>query len=122
MLSIHSLAGVKCHGHLTSHNVFVDLKKTNSNVFDLKVRISDLECLDLIMYANMFFDYRVASVWSSPEVLRHAKKVNNPSVAMDTYSFGLVLWELWHQSIPFDNHVPTAVKYILNEESRPKLI
>ena len=41
---------------------------------------------------------------------------------MDVYSFGMVLWELWHQSIPFDNDIKQATQYVLKEESRPKII
>lgn len=41
---------------------------------------------------------------------------------MDTYSFGLILWELWHQAIPFDNDVVQAAKYVVKENSRPKII
>ena len=70
----------------------------------------------------MFFDYRAASVWSSPEALENQKKLKEPTAAMDIYSFGLILWELWHQAIPFDNDVASAAKYVLNENSRPKII
>lgn len=41
---------------------------------------------------------------------------------MDTYSYGLILWELWHQSIPFDNDVTLASTYVVQENSRPKII
>jgi hypothetical protein len=41
---------------------------------------------------------------------------------MDTYSFGMIIWELWHMSIPFDNDIKSAEEYVVKEESRPKII
>jgi len=41
---------------------------------------------------------------------------------MDTYSFGMILWELWHNSIPFDNDTIQAQQYVLKEEARPKIL
>ena len=46
------------------------------------------------------------SVWSAPEILKAAKKIaeaSNPEE--DVYSFGMLLWELWHEHKPFDNDV-----------------
>jgi len=27
---------------------------------------------------------------------------------LDVYSYGMVLWELWHEAIPFDNDISAA--------------
>jgi len=75
MLTIHNLSKIKWLGHLSSHNVFIDLKKTGSASFSLKIRIAELELFDIMQYSNMFFNYRIASVWSSPEVLAVPKKL-----------------------------------------------
>ena len=75
LFTIQSINGVKTHGHLTSHNIFLDIKKVRPNEFSIKVRISDLENFDLMQYCNMFFDYRISSVWSSPEALKTPKKI-----------------------------------------------
>jgi hypothetical protein len=69
LLTIHNLPQIKHHGHLTSHNVFVDIKKISDQNFNVFVKISDIENVDFIEYANMFFNYKISSVWSSPEVL-----------------------------------------------------
>ena len=72
-------------------------------------------------YGNMFFNYRIASVWSAPEVLKQMKKMVELTPQMDTYSFGMIIWELWHMSIPFDNDIKLAEEYVVKEESRPKI-
>lgn len=105
MFTLHNLSGVRSHGHLTSHNVIMDIKKVAYNHFSIKVRVSDIENFDFMQYSNMFFDYRITSVWSSPEALESLKKIKDPTPEMDVYSYGLILWELWHQAIPFDNDI-----------------
>lgn len=41
---------------------------------------------------------------------------------MDTYSYGMILWELWHESIPFNNDIQMALHYVVTENSRPKIV
>jgi hypothetical protein len=83
---------VRFHGHLTSHNVFLEIR--NSILISLK--ISDIENVEFMEYGNMFYDYRVASVWSPPESLKQIKKMSNMNISWDVYSFGMILWEIWH--------------------------
>eukprot|EP00347_Sterkiella_histriomuscorum_P021348 403334300 len=106
-----------CHGHLTSHNVFIELNKEN-----LKVVLADLELMPLCKYANTFYDYRSASVWSPPECLKNMKKMDDPTPEMDTYSYGMLLWEIWHELIPFDNDLKLCQNYVVNEQSRPQIM
>lgn len=107
---------------MTSHNVFVEINKRGNKIFDVKVKISDLENMDFMDYANQFFDYRISSVWSPPEILKSYKRMPEDYHFIDVYSFGMILWELWHEAIPFDNDMVEAQKYVVNEESRPKII
>jgi hypothetical protein len=72
-------------------------------------------------YSNMFFNYRIASVWSAPECLAQQRRIVEGNIRMDSYSYGIILWELWHQEIPFDNDVSSAKQYVM-EESRPQII
>lgn len=122
MFTICNISGIRAHGHLTSHNVFLDIKKIGPDHFSIKVRVTDLENFDFMQYSNMFFDYRITSVWSSPEALSSLKKIKDPTGQMDVYSLGLIFWELWHQAIPFDNDTQSAAKYVVTDHSRPKII
>lgn len=67
----------KAHGHLSSHNVFIELPKSNysTDLHQLNIKIGEFELQDLAKYANLFSNYRLANVWSSPEVLKQMKKV-----------------------------------------------
>ena len=73
-------------------------------------------------YANQFFNYRSASVWSAPESLKSLKRLPEMTPELDVYSFGLIVWELFHEHVPFDDDLIEAQKYVINEESRPKII
>ena len=85
----------------------------------MKVQLAQADIKDLAKYANMFYHYRLTSVWSAPECLKHKKVMLEPTAAMDVYSFGLIMWELWHDKIPFDNDVSEAHEVVLNEDQRP---
>lgn len=86
------------HGNLTPHNIFVDLPKNIDDIeTELRVQVDGIELTDLKKYANMFYSYRSVSVWSAPEVLKTPKKILEPLTPMDVYSFGLIMWELFHE-------------------------
>jgi serine/threonine protein kinase len=82
---------------LSSHNIFIALKKIGVGTFEISVRISDIENINFMEYGNMFYNYRISSVWSAPEVLKYPKKIQELTTKMDVYSFGMILWELWHE-------------------------
>lgn len=48
MFTIHQIGGVRTHGHLTSHNVMLEVKKVAFNHFSIKVRVSDIETFDFM--------------------------------------------------------------------------
>ena len=67
-----------------------------------RVFLGEVELNDFKKYANLFADYRSISVWSSPECLKQARKRLDPTTEMDVYSFGMLMWEIFHETIPFD--------------------
>lgn len=70
------------------------------------LKIADIELAPLHKYAGMFYDYNSASVWSAPEILSQKKNSTLvASIESDIYSYGMILWELWHETVPFDNDV-----------------
>lgn len=94
-------------------------KQPGSNRF--LVKIADLELLPIYKYANTFADYRNASVWSPPECLQLMRKVQDPTPEMDIYSFSMIMWEIWHETLPFDGDLPVCQQYVVQEDSRPMI-
>jgi hypothetical protein len=120
--TFHSLKHLqKSHGHLTSHNVFVEIPEDLDEVDNLKVQVSEIETTEFKKYANMFYAYRNVSVWSAPEVLKQPKKLLVSQKAMDVYSFGLIMWELYHESVPFENDLQACTEFVVNGDERPKI-
>jgi hypothetical protein len=77
--------------------------------------------MPILKFANTFESYRGASVWSSPENLKNKKRMLDPTPEMDVYSFGMLMWELWHETQPFDNDLNICCKYVVEEDSRPMI-
>ena len=73
------------------------------------------------MYANVFYDYRCKSVWSAPECLAQKKRMLEPTVAMDAYSFGVICWEIWHEKVPFEGELSEALEVVVKEDLRPRI-
>lgn len=117
LFTLHSLNQPIPHGHLTSHNIFVDADFYTG----YKVYIGDLEVQTFLKFATLFNNYTVASVWSSHEVLSQGNKLPEFTKQMDVYSFAIILWEIFHEQIPFDNDLNLAKKYVVNENARPQI-
>ena len=54
--------------------------------------------------------------------MKNLKKMEDPEPEMDTYSFGMILWELWHEMLPFDGDLKLCQNYVVNEQSRPQIL
>lgn len=85
------------------------------------MQLGDFEICDLADYAGIFLSYRNASVWSGPEVLKHPKKIHEATKQMDSYSFGLFMWEIWHESVPFDGDLKICQEVVMEEDKRPAI-
>lgn len=116
------------HGHLNSHNVFVTLSEREQKAEDqtavlgLNVQIGDLEGHNLKKFANIRHNYRQVTVWSPPENLKFPKKVLDPTPEMDVYSFGLLMWELLHEQVPFGGDIKATIKLVVQDNVRPKIV
>jgi Protein tyrosine and serine/threonine kinase len=82
------------HGHLTSYNVLLDS--------DWKVLISDVGLNQLRKFAGFTIKYCNKSAWSSPEqLITSCPIVSNPSFTDDVYSYGMILWEIFTEKLPY---------------------
>lgn len=45
----------------------------------------------------------------------------DPTAPMDVYSFGLVLWEIWHEKLPFGGDLKEAIEVVVQEDQRPAI-
>ena len=77
---------------------------------------------DFKRYANMFYSYKSVSVWSPPESLKAPKKRQDPTWQMDSYSFGMVMWELFFEKVPFDGDLRECIEYVVKEDARPRIM
>lgn len=123
MNTFHAFNPPLVHGHLTPHNIFIEFQSYGGPKKATGVRIGDFELGPLHKYASTFYQYRNVSVWSAPETLKAGKKIAEASSPEeDVYSFGMLLWELWHEQEPFDNDVTVCQQYVLQEDARPMII
>lgn len=86
------------------------------------MQLDALELTDVAKYANKFGSYRNVSVWSPPEALRQPRKVMDADTAMDVYSFGLIVWQVLHECVPFDGKIKECSKLVLDQDCRPKIL
>lgn len=87
MFTLHSLHQPIIHGHLNSHNIFVDFDFFNGH----RVYVGDLEVQPFLKLSSLFNKYQFASVWSAPEILIY-NKFPELTKEMDVYSFAIILW------------------------------
>ena len=38
---------------------------------------------------------------------------------MDVYSFGFLMWEIFHEQVPFDGDLAECTRYVTQEDGRP---
>lgn len=37
----------------------------------------------------------------------------DPTAPMDVYSFGILMWEIWHEKLPFGGDLDEAIQVVL---------
>lgn len=40
---------------------------------------------------------------------------------MDVYSFGVLMWEIFHEEVPFGNSVSDCTEYVCGQDARPQI-
>jgi len=107
------------HYHLTSKNILID--------DNLNPLIADYGFNNLKKIFNIFNKYHNLNSYSSPEMLKETNGKlcgslnNNFNEKNDIYSFGLILWELFNETIPFNVKLKDVKNYVLNEKLRPEI-
>ena len=41
---------------------------------------------------------------------------------MDVYSFGMLMWEVLYEKVPFEGEVKAAIEYVVQEDARPQIL
>jgi hypothetical protein len=41
---------------------------------------------------------------------------------MDVYCFGMLMWEIFHEILPFDRKLKECIKLVKNDNCRPKIM
>eukprot|EP01017_Pseudomicrothorax_dubius_P025437 TRINITY_DN2749_c0_g3_i2.p1 TRINITY_DN2749_c0_g3~~TRINITY_DN2749_c0_g3_i2.p1 ORF type:complete len:608 (-),score=62.39 TRINITY_DN2749_c0_g3_i2:38-1861(-) len=107
------------HGHLTPHNIFVK--------DDLSTQILDVGYTSLKKYAAVMSRYTNKSQYTSPELLSEEGDaiVDSRRVSLeknDVYSFGIIVWEILTEAVPFKNlHFREFLNAVVTEDMRPKI-
>jgi serine/threonine protein kinase len=110
---VHSIP--RAHGHLSSHNILFDAK--------MSPNISDLGFYKVKKYAGLMLEYTNLSGWSSPEIIKD-KRVTpmRAKPSDDSYSFGMILWEMVAEKPPFDGmNKEELYKIVVTDGSRPSI-
>lgn len=108
------------HCHLNTRNIILD--------DDLNPKIVDFGFKNLYELANLFNKYINKNGYSAPEILATSGKfykipenVNDNMKKIDIYSFGMILWEIITNTVPFDVKLTEIKKYVLEEKVRPEV-
>ena len=106
-----------CHFHLSSRNIYVD-EEYNPYIADYGFHyMKDIACV--------FIKYKNKNAYSSPEILKDKKKIavgsGENAEKNDVYSFGILLWELYSCTMPFNVTFDKIVDYVAVQNMRPEI-
>ncbi|CAD8070812.1 unnamed protein product [Paramecium sonneborni] len=104
------------HGHLNSNNVLVSEK--------FKIKIVDYGLRAIKKYASLVNGYCNKNGFTAPECLNEKGNVVFYSAIKesDIYSYGMILYHLFTETIPFQNiPLKELVQLVKEQQSRPKI-
>ena len=87
------------------------------------ILLADLGLEHLKKYVGLLEGYCNKSGWSSPEILKESGNVViKPNFSDDVYSFGMIMWELMTEQVPFPDYNLKKLRELVGEQGfRPAL-
>lgn len=107
------------HCHLSSKNILLQ--------DDLTPLIADYGFVSLHQLAEIFNKYHNKNSYSSPEVLKDERSIGHVfsnydyNERIDVYSFGILLWEIMTQVVPFNVKMKELYDYVVEQKCRPEI-
>lgn len=105
------------HLHLSSKNIFLD---DNLTPF-----IADFGFNYLKDISSVFIKYKNKNSYSSPEILKETRSINysisEEFQKSDVFSFGILLWELFTNTQPFNVSLTNLYNYVVVNGLRPEI-
>jgi sterile alpha motif and leucine zipper-containing kinase AZK len=105
------------HFHLSSKNIYLN--------DELNPKIADYSFHNLKELASVFLKYKNKNSYTSPELLKEPKPISNligsKDERCDVYSFGILLWELYTCTIPFNVALKVLHQYVAIDNYRPEI-
>ena len=72
--------------------------------------------------ASIFLKYKNKNSYSSPEVLQGNKNIGEDiNSSSDVYSYGILLWEIYTSTIPFDVGIKKIMELVGQDNLRPEI-
>ena len=85
------------------------------NPSDFQIFLADYGLKSLKKFCKLFLRYQNHNAWSSPEIWQDSQADYFDSTFVDSYSYGMLLWELETGNIPFEGLDEKTIRSMLLE-------